>query len=243
MVLTCLLLGISGGIRFWRDWQFRRQAEAGAVCPFPLTELPTALGGWQWIEGSESQLEPEVAQTAGSSANILRDYVNEKGAERVSVMVLYGLASTVFAHSPDICYPGHGYRVIMPPEDRRLSIPGMKAPAVCRVAVYAKKVGLSERYEVVYHAFCHDGQWVPEIASRWKSFRYHPGAFRIQLERTISSGLTLEDGPSESLLRQIIQEINQRTSASRTGVMDQTTPAQAATATVPARERRESEAG
>src|SRR5262245_15137090 len=233
MVVTCLRLGLSGGIRFWRDWQFRLRAERDAVCPFPLNELPKAMGGWQWIEGSESQLEPEVARTAGSSDNILRDYVNEKTADRIAVMALYGLATTVLAHAPDICYPGQGYRVVMPPEDRPLSIPGLKAPAVCRAAIYAKKVGPSERYEVVYHTFYHNGQWVPELASHWKSFRYHPGAFKIQLQRTISGQLTLEDGPSESLLSQLIQEINRHTSPNPGGAADPAAPVQAASAATP----------
>jgi hypothetical protein len=233
MVVTCLLLGISGGIRFWREWQFRVRAEEGSRCPFPLHELPRTLGSWQWVEGSESQLEPEVARTAGSSDNILREYVNEQGSERVSAMVLYGLADMVFAHAPDVCYPGHGYRVILPPEDVRLSVPGLKQPAVCRAAIYGKKVGPSERYELVYHTFCHDGQWVPELASRWKSFRYHPGAFKIQLQRTVSGGLTLEDGPSQSLLRQLIQEIYRRTAPKPGGTADPAATAQAATVVPP----------
>jgi hypothetical protein len=233
MALTCLLLGISGGIRFWRDWQFRLQAEKGAVCPFPLNELPKTLGTWQCLEGSEGQLEPEIAQTAGSSENLVREYLDEKGGDRISVIVLYGLATTVFAHPPDVCYPGHGYRVVMAPKDRRLSIPGMKVPAVCRTAIYAKKVGPSERYEVVYHSFCHDGQWVPELASRWKSFRYHPGAFKIQLQRTVSSGFTLEDDSSESLLNQLIQEINRRKAPNPRGAVGGAEPSTTAAATVP----------
>ena len=230
MVVTCLLLGISGGIRFWRDWQFRLRAERGAVCPFPLNELPKTLGSWQWIEGSESQLEPEVARTAGSNDNILREYVNEKGGERASVMVLYGLATTVFAHAPDICFPGHGYSVIIAPQDRPLAIPGLKAPAVCRAAIYAEKIGPRERYSLVYHIFGHDGQWVPELGSRWKSFRYLPGAFRILVRRTVSGDSTLEDGPSESLLSQLIQEINRRSSPNPGGAADPAAPVRAASA-------------
>jgi hypothetical protein len=233
MVITCLLLGISGGIRFWRDWQFRLRAEQGAICPFPLNELPKTLGTWQCLEGSEAQLEPEIAQTAGSSDNIVREYVDEKGGDRISAIVLYGLATTVFAHPPDVCYPTHGYRVVIAPVDRPLSIPGMKAPAVCRAAIYAKKVGPSERYEVVYHAFCHDGHWVPELASRWKSFRYLPGAFKIQLQRMVTSGLMLEDGASESLLSQLIEEVNRRKSPNPGGAADGAKPAPTAAAAVP----------
>jgi hypothetical protein len=232
MIVTCLLLGVSGGIRFWREWQFQALTKQGAICPFPLRDLPTSLGNWQWIEGSESQLEREVAETAGSkdNDNILRDYADKEGGERVSVMVLYGLANTVFAHAPDVCYPGHGYRVVLPPQDRPIAVPGMTTPALCRSAIYAKKVGVAERYEVVYHAFLHNGQWLPEIASRWKSFRYHPGAFKIQLQRTVSSSgeLTLEDGASEAFLSELIRQINQRVSAGQPGAAPEVTPARVA---------------
>jgi len=234
MMVTCLLLGVSGGIRFWRDWQFQALAKQRGVSPFPLRDLPKNLGNWQWIEGSDSQLEPEVARTAGSSDNILREYVDEKNGERVSTMILYGLAATVFAHAPDVCYPGHGYRLVMGPVNREIAVPGMTTPAVCRSAIYAKKVGALERYEVVYHTYLHNGQWLPEIASRWKSFRYHPGAFKIQFQRTASSQLTLEDGPSEALLSELIREINQRVSPGQIGAATEETPARAATEAAPA---------
>jgi hypothetical protein len=210
MAVTCLLLGISGGIRFWRDRQFQAMAQAGAICPFPLTDLPKTLGSWRWVEGAQGQLDPEVAATAGSSENILRDYVDEIGGGRTSIVVLYGLAATVFAHAPGGCYPAHGYRLIMGPEDRPISVPGLKDPAVYRAAIYARKVGATLQYELVYSTFFHNGQWLPDLAGRWKSFRYHPGAFKIQLQHTISSQLALEDGPSEALLGQLIREVTRR---------------------------------
>jgi hypothetical protein len=212
MVLTCLLLGLSGGIRFWRDWQFRTLAEAGAVCPFPLNELPTRLGRWQWVEGAQAQLDPEVARVAGSSDHVIREYASEPGGERVEAFILYGLASVVFAHTPEFCYPGHGYRQVMGPEVRQLAIPGLATPVQCRWAVYSKKVGGVERYDVVYWTFLHNGLWLPDIANRWKSFRYHPGAFKIQLQRTVSD-LAPEDRPSEALLAELVQAITSRISA------------------------------
>jgi Protein of unknown function (DUF3485) len=216
MVVTCLLLGISGGIRFWRDWQFQALSNAGAVCPFPLNELPTSLGSWQVMENSQAQLEPEVARVAGSSDHVMREYMDQKGGEHVATLVLYGLANTVFAHTPDLCYPGHGYRRVMGPEDRQLSIPGLATPVQCRWAIYSKKVGGIEQYDVVYCTFLHDGQWLPDLASRWKSFRYHPGAFKIQLQRTVSN-LAPEDSSSEALLGELVRAITSRISPDQNG--------------------------
>jgi hypothetical protein len=218
MVVTCLLLGISGGIRYWRDWQFQALADAGAICPFPLSDLPKSLGSWQEVVGSQSQLDPEVAQIAGTpdNCNISREYVDEKSGDRVSTLVLYGLASKVFAHSPDVCYPSQGYRLVLGPEDRPISFPGLTRPVLCRVAIYAKKVGPVVRYEEAYYTFFHNGQWLPDLGSRWKSFRAHPSTFKIQLGRSVSR-LVLGDSRVETLICELAQEIDKRASADPTG--------------------------
>jgi hypothetical protein len=100
------------------------------------------------------------------------------------------------------------------PEDRQLAIPGLATPVQCRWAVYSKKVGGIERYDVVYWTFLHDGLWLPDIANRWKSFRYPPGAFKIQLQRTVSD-LAPGDRPSEELLAELVQAITSLISAGK----------------------------
>jgi hypothetical protein len=208
MAVTCLLLGISGGIRFWREWQFRKQADASASCPFLLNDLPKRLGSWRAIEGSDAQLEPEVAEMAGSSDHIVRTYVDEKSGEHVVVLVLYGLASTVSQHTPEVCYPAAGYRLLRPDKvpDHQLSMPGSETPIRCRSLVYSKRVGGVGKYEEVYYTFLHNGQWLPDARKRrWKLFRYRPGIFKIQLQRTVS-GLT-DESPSQALLGELAREI------------------------------------
>src|SRR6478752_2231905 len=74
MVITCVLLGISGGIRTWRERQFQTIEREGSACPFPLKELPYVMGNWKAIEGSETQLDPEIARIAGSSDHVIRSY-------------------------------------------------------------------------------------------------------------------------------------------------------------------------
>ena len=98
VALVCLLLGASGGIRYWRDAKFQVLSKEGEVPPFPLREFPTILGDWHAEEGSDRTLEPEVARIAGSSDSIERTYINEKSGERVVVLILYGLAAIVWPH-------------------------------------------------------------------------------------------------------------------------------------------------
>jgi hypothetical protein len=208
MAVACVLLGISGGIRFWREWQFQALAKGSAACPFPLDDLPRSLGSWRSNPGSDGQLDPEVAQLAGSSKNIIRDYVDEKTGERVTVLVLYGLATRVYGHLPEICYPAAGYRLVGEQVLHEIAIPDSTSPLRYRSAIYMKKFGGIGRYEEACHTFLHHGQWQPNTANRWKLFRYYPGLFKIQLSRTVSelSG----DSPTESLLRELAREISSR---------------------------------
>ena len=150
MAVTCLLLGISGGVRFWREWQFSALAVQKGASPFPLSQIPWALGTWQAKEGSEAQLDPLIARIAGASDHVMRDYDDQKTGERASALILYGLGTTVAFHTPDECYPATGHRLVKGPIDRTITVPGVKAPVRYRWAIYAKQDGGISRYVESY---------------------------------------------------------------------------------------------
>src|SRR5579885_1545086 len=100
--VTCLLLGISGGVRFWREWRFSALAAQQGVSPFPLSQIPWALGTWQAREGSEAKLDPRIARIAGASDHIVRDYEDRKTGAEASVLIVYGLGTEVAFHTPDV---------------------------------------------------------------------------------------------------------------------------------------------
>jgi hypothetical protein len=210
MVLACLLLGTSGGIRFWREQQFATLAAESSTVPFSVGELPRALGDWRSEEGMDGYLAPELAWTAGASDYTVRTYLNEKSGDQMTALILYGLAEKVFAHMPDFCYPTAGYELVEGPEDRELKLPGVKHPVRYRWAIYMKRLGGIGSYEETYHTFYYNGEWIPDASDRWRSFRYHPGMFRVQLVRVIS-GLSNEvHTPSETMLGALVQEITSR---------------------------------
>ncbi len=215
--IACVLLAISGAIRYGRDLQFRGVYNESVNSPFPLAELPKVLGSWQAVEGSESQLDPETARTAGSSDHIIRDYLNTKSGERVSVFVLYGPAIKVFAHSPDACYPAAGYQTVPQSSvEGEIEIPGSATPAEYSKAYYVKNVGGASQYNEAVWTFRHDGKWLSDVKSQWKGFRYHPAMFKVQIDRPIMS-IATESGPSETITREIIREIEGRLAARNAG--------------------------
>jgi hypothetical protein len=213
-VVTCLMLGISGGIRHWRGMEFYEITEESRECPFPLEELPKVLGAWRYDEGTEAQLDPEIARIAGSSDHFVRQYTNINTGESASVLLLYGLASIVCFHTAEVCYPAAGFTPAGDPPmtDHELKISGIDKLAVYRQGFFSRSLaGRSEYSEVVY-SFRHAGEWLPDARDRWKSFRYRPGMFKVQIGRTVND-LNVDNSSGVELLREFMLEIETRLAA------------------------------
>jgi hypothetical protein len=207
LLMTCLLLSISGGIRHWRDRQFRSLENQSAACPFPLDELPTAFGTWRMT--GQGQLDDEISKLAGSTAHILRSYTDSKTGETVSVLVVYGLAYSVFGHSPEVCYPAGGYQAVGKAEDHEFSLPGSATPVRYRSKFFSKTLASITRSHEVMWSFWHAGSWLPDVSDHFKTFRSSPALFKIQVECPVT-GTSSEHSPVESLVKALTQEINIR---------------------------------
>jgi len=212
IVLVCVILGLSGGIRYWRDWQFGSLKKESEAPPFALAEIPTVLGSWHAIEGSEDKLEPEIAKISGAKDHLIRTYEDDKSGQRASVMVLYGLAYIVWAHSPDVCYPATGFRTLLPSQDQDLEIPVPEKPTTARFRLehYVKSTAGQTDYRQVYYSFQNAGRWGVDKGRNWKSFRYHPGMFRVQVQCQGSNRGKTDENSVKELIGRIVQEIERR---------------------------------
>jgi len=166
-----VLLGLSGGFRYWRDRQFQNLTQESEKAPFTLSQFPKMIGGWQVVEGSEVPLDPEVARIAGSSDHLIRTYTNLQTGENVSVMILYGLARQVWAHTPEVCYPSAGFRSFPSNEEPvKIQTPDGKLEAPFRRQRFARLRAGEGVVQEVYHSFRNAGRWAPDMAESWKSF-------------------------------------------------------------------------
>jgi Protein of unknown function (DUF3485) len=213
-LLFCVVLGVSGGIRYLRDWQFRSLNKESEKPPFPLKKLPEALGDWH-VEGAEIKLDPQVARITGSSDHLIRTYVNTRNGEQVSVMILYGLAYLVWPHTPDACYPAAGFKSVPPSRDVEIDVPETTIKARFREQNFAKYQTGAGIYQQVYYSLRNAGEWGLNLENRWKSFRYNPGMFKVQVQRQVVAVGKAENNSLEELLGKIIQEIEQRLAAKR----------------------------
>jgi Protein of unknown function (DUF3485) len=211
ILLVGLLCGISGGVRRWREWQFSSLARESGVAPFALKELPTELGDWRVVEGSESTLEPDIAQVAGASDHLIRTYISERSGASAVVMVIYGLATRVWAHTPDVCYPASGFDVIPPTQDIDIPIPEMTSRARFRVLQFAKFKAGHRDFRRVYYSCRNAGEWGLDMGSKWKRFRHHPGMYKIQIQTQAGSLDDSKDRESlERFLGELVREIERK---------------------------------
>jgi hypothetical protein len=116
----------------------------------------------------------------------------------------------VHLHTPEACYPSAGYQLFKGPVDGSIDVPGMKGPLRYRWAIYRKKVGGGDRLEEVYYSFLHHGDWLPDVADRWKTFRYYPGLFKIQIAHPVSGLIEGGGGPCRDLFADLARNISER---------------------------------
>src|SRR5262249_35354584 len=157
----------------------------------------------------DRHLEPDIARIAGSKGDLIRAYRDDTTGDEAEVLVLFGDARAVHAHNPDICLPANGFRLAGDAGDGSLTIPGSNVQARFRKSHFARRSGAVSQSYAVVHTYLHNREWLPEVTDRWKMFRSHPGMFRVQIRR-IGGSLALEHDPYESLLGELIAEINRR---------------------------------
>ncbi len=211
IALICLLLVVSGVVRYWRGSTFQSLSRESAVPLFPLSEFPRQLGSWRMKEGSAKTLDADIARISGAKDYLEWTYVDETSQESVVVMILYGLAEQVWPHVPDICYPANGYKSIGTSDVIDISIPGTTAKARFRAQSFARiRSGQRDQLEV-YHSFRYIGEWGLDMGRNWKLFRYHPGMFKVMVQQQgSSSGLNEENDAVKQLLGMIVGEIERR---------------------------------
>ena len=116
-------------------------------------------------QNSDSRLDPEISRLAGSSDHIIRAYTDSTTGEVATVLVLYGLADSVFGHTPEICYNAAGYKVVSPPADRQFALSDSSTPVQYRGFYVARQGVASTEYSEVIWSFWHAGSWWPDVSS------------------------------------------------------------------------------
>src|SRR5699024_8123562 len=136
----------SGAVRYWQALGVDQELREGRKPPFALKSLPEQLGDWQ---GTDEELDPQIARATGCTDYVFRTYQNRKTGSRINLILLYGPAEEVNTHAPSNCYPAAGYKAASMAEVREIRAGDRSYPF--KTIVYAKgEAGLTERQEVYW---------------------------------------------------------------------------------------------
>ncbi len=177
VLLVVALVGASAGVRWVRAGQYADLIEAGELAPFSMDDLPTTFGPWK---GEDAKLDSEIARATGASGLLSRIYTDGRTGVKLSVIVLYGPATKVYIHSPEVCYPGSGFRTVEGPLVQKISVGDQKIPFAS--LLYEKGVGSVLDRRQVYYSWHYVGQWSPAMLLQKKVDRL-PGMFKVHIER------------------------------------------------------------
>jgi len=205
VVLVIVLAGASAGVRGVRANRYAEMVEAGEVPPFALEDLPMVIGPWH---GEEAKLDSEVARVTGATSMASREYVNGRTGVKLSVIVLYGPASKVYIHSPEVCYPAAGFRPSEGPLIQKIPIGQRELPFAS--LLYEKGFGSVLDRRQVYYSWYYAGKWSPAMLKQ-KQVDRMPGMFKVHIERRagMREQIDLND-PCVDFLKLLLPDLQHR---------------------------------
>lgn len=215
-VIACVLLGASGAVRAMQDRRHKDERSYVEDCPITLASLPENLGVWRLVEGGDKRLDDLTMRITGGTQHVMRSYVDARTGVTITVLVLFGPAVPVLPHTPDVCYPASGYGRAGGPSDASVKYSlgrdsqgrPVAGEARFRSSVFQKAVGRQVVREAVYHSFRLDGQWSASIGDGRKFPRRNPGIFKVQVQRQVAEGESLDAGdPMEQFLAALLTEM------------------------------------
>jgi hypothetical protein len=99
-----------------------------------------------------------------------RQYTSLSAKRSAVVTLISGIPGSVSTHTPDVCYPGSGYRTVRAARRETLELPGGRVAAFY-VADFEKRTQTKQDRVRVRWAWTTDGTWVAPDNPRWQFAR------------------------------------------------------------------------
>jgi hypothetical protein len=106
-----------------------------------------------------------------------RQYTSPTGRTPGTVSITSGPAGAVSTHTPDVCYPGSGYKMVKAPRTETIDLPG-GGQATYLVAEFEKKTATVYDRHRVRWSWTTDGTWVVPDRPRF-AFLTAPELFKM----------------------------------------------------------------
>ncbi|AMV29483.1 hypothetical protein VT84_34130 [Gemmata sp. SH-PL17] len=125
-----------------------------------LHALEVRFEGWQ-SENVDTDMPLNERSTATS-----RRYLAPDGQHSAVVSFISGIPGSVATHTPDVCYPGSGYKTLRAAHKETIDLPG--GPATVYVADFEKETKTKRDRVRVRWAWTTEGEWVAPDNPRWQ---------------------------------------------------------------------------
>lgn len=112
-----------------------------------------------------------------------RQYVSSSGRPPVTVSLTSGPAGAVSTHTPDVCYPGSGFKMVKAPRTETIDLPG-GGTATYLVAEFEKKTTTSYDRHRIRWSWTADGAWVVPDRPRF-AFLNAPELFKLYVVTSV----------------------------------------------------------
>ena len=126
-----------------------------------LHALEVRFEDWQ-----PAEIPVEMPTNERSTATARR-YQSVSTGQSAIVTLISGIPGSVSTHTPDVCYPGSGYRTCAAARRETMELPGGKT-ATFYVADFEKKRETSLDRARVRWAWSTDGTWIAPDNPRWQ---------------------------------------------------------------------------
>lgn len=110
---------------------------------------------------------PTEMPTNERSTATTRGYESPTTRRTGVVTLISGIPGSVSTHTPDVCYPGSGYRTLREATRETAALPGGRT-ATYYVADFEKRTATKQDRARVRWAFTTDGTWVAPDSPRWE---------------------------------------------------------------------------
>ncbi|MCC6493595.1 MAG: exosortase-associated EpsI family protein [Pirellulales bacterium] len=104
-VTIALIIGLSTWEGVYSD-RFTGSSVTAAEFGKLFANLPREVGAWQ---GEDHKVDDKTLEVAGAVNHVSRTYKNMETGEQVDLWLVVGHSRDICRHTPDICYPSHGF--------------------------------------------------------------------------------------------------------------------------------------
>jgi hypothetical protein len=169
-----------------------------------LDRLPLTVGDWQ---GTPKELDPKAVKIAQFAGYTVRRYENRRTGSAVSLLVACGRPGPLAVHTPQICFPGAGYRMTGEPTRSTLDLPGGAAAEYWTTTFKNGDDTVPEQVRVVW-LWNAKGAWSAPDNPRWQ-FAGLPVLYKIYVTQEYLPRNEETDGDDcRAFLREIIPELD-----------------------------------